>query len=269
MDYFDRLMQRALAQPREVVEGLFDPFAQEAPWSPDGPRTALPTAPHHPSSPADGRAATVRTRSTPEDLTPANIATSPTSVPPLAAPVVTHRQPALPHQEITPAVAADRPLPMHPPEHTGTPTAPLSHADAFMRTLGVPVAAPAQTTPRSSAPPQGFPAPMMSTPRSAPAEQRESTSSNQGPTALRPVNPTTVPRPSADQTGNRARTQAAPATSSPAPPPMPQASASASAQSPAAPPRFIQRTVVVSATSPRLDDLAHSSGISRFGIGQG
>jgi hypothetical protein len=258
MDYLQRLIHRAIAVPREQAQAVFDPFEQVAAWALDvtPPVRAAPLVP-------------------PGDAPPPGVG-------PLDVPAITPVQPA--------AVAAMPSLreanamePAAPPSsatvqsvtspgavipaHTDAPRAlaperdPLRQADAFMNALGVKTLRPDPPPPPQAA----------ATHIDARADRREPPPRSQ-PVQVAPAAPVLV-RP----TPPRAPVviEAAPAAPrspprTPAPPNPNSAAPAARRTTPATvQERIVQTTIVMSASSShRLDELAHSSGIARFGIGQ-
>ncbi len=260
MNYLERLLRRSLAVPGAVAQDVFDPFDQVAPWevAPSAAEGALPvlTAPQQvvlpePAGAGDLPVLAAALRPTPA---PADGVAVPVS------PAAERRPAALP----VPAVAdVAAPLAVDPvaPPRTVLPES-LARADAFMQSLGVaPLATPdtgaARAAPGAAALPQGEPQPAPRAPRATVTKQQAVLPS------LRPPAPPQLPPPVAAPAA--ARQRAAPAASSAA-----AAPANAPRPAPAAPrERIVQTTVFVSPAPRALDDLAHSSGIARFGIGQG
>lgn len=257
MDYLERLIRRALALPHAQVPDAFDPFEQVAPWPLDarvGAQTAAPMRVGKPAGPPPA----------PPPLARATVARQqdlPASAPRPAEPGVpapSTGQPAPPM--VKPEPAADdgpeqrsRVQPGRVPER-----APLARADAFMRSLGVPSAAPEAPSALPAAPARGV---EPATPPPAAPVRGPASRSPLPPVMVRPV-PPRVPAPSEPAPAARRLRQPAPIPAS-APQPAPRR-----AEPGAVPERILQTTVVVAPASNRLDDLAHSSGIARFGIGQ-
>jgi hypothetical protein len=258
MDYFERLILRALARPRAAAPDVFDPFEQVAHWDLD---EAPPTERIHP--PAVGEAP----RAVPQSAAPASspaphAAIRPGVEQPAAVPQAPPREPA----GAPAGRAAVSVVPQHAAPSQSLPIAspaadPLARADAFMRTLGVrPVAAdvPHRPKPEPVDVPQRHEQPRSETPPRAPAPQPA------GPVLLRPAPPPPAPHQPGMATGEHVRPGAAPATPAA---PSPAAKRPAPAEPPAG--RIVHTTVVVAPSARRLDDLAHGSAITRFGIGQG
>jgi hypothetical protein len=234
MHYFERLIRRALAVPRDMPGRIFDPFEQIAPWLIDPSHALNPTA--RISSDALAEAGTP-----PEPVMPPSAPSKPpetvTTVqpsppePPIPAPVRTVESfLERPTRESKAAAAALR------------PDAPLAKADAFMTALNVKRIAPLEPAP--------------------PARQSLAPTPHAPKVHLvRPIPPRRSPpeRPSPPRTD--ASAPAAPAR---------EDLASRRATAVTAPQPIVTRTVLVAPSArPQLDDLAHSSGISHFGIGQG
>lgn len=258
MDYFERLILRALARPRAAAPDVFDPFEHVAPWDLD---EAPPRERIHP--PAAGEAL----RAVPQSSAPASslaphAGIAPVVEQPAAVPQASPREPAgAPAGRAAMFDLPQRAVPAQPLPTTAPVADPLARADAFMRTLGVqPVAAHVPHAPepepvgipqrRDQARPQAQPSP--------PAPQSAE------PVLVRPALPSPAPsqpRPASDA---HVRPGAAPAT--PAAPAL-----AGKRPAPAVPPteRIVYTTVVVAPSARRLDDLAHGSAITRFGIGQG
>lgn len=270
MNYFERLIQRATAQPRQVRAPLVDPFAQEAPWELDPLRTSLP------AGQADARRLPDPSAQLQYGL-PASLAAGagdgvePAQLSPVARPIP-HPDPPTPSLGSPP-----QPLPLTPVGHLPEePPTPLAIADAFMRSFGI--AQPAQIAqPNGPAPtetlhppqePQAIrsnlkalspQSPAAAPPRAMPGIPALSAAASPDsyPPLLRPLPVAASPPPPA--------APARPAATIPLPPePAPGRPRGSDAPKE----RIVQTTVVLSAPSRRLDDLAHSSGISRFGLGQ-
>ncbi len=257
MDYLQRLLLRALAVPRGHAASVFDPFEQTAPWVLDTPVPVVPL------KAAAEEGAPVR------PVPPAPAVPSPTALPAsLEAPA------ASPHVDAPAAHVAPRPPPSvpTPARHGGIPAliaqlmpAPaepstLARADAFMQALGIgapAVQAPAVATPLQPTPPS--PAPMHDDHHVKPKPEEQAPAVLVRPTPPRVLD---LPAPPSPRARDPERTR-------PATPAALPAAAPAAKPAPAPAERFVQTTVVVSPPSRRLDDLAHSSGIVRFGIGQG
>jgi hypothetical protein len=251
MHYFERLIRRALAVPRDMPGRIFDPFEQIAPWLIDPSHALSPTA--RISSDALAEAGTP-----PEPVMPPSAPSKPpetvTTVqpsppePPIPAPVRTvERFLERPTRESKAAAAGLR------------PDAPLAKADAFMTALNVKRIAPETAEPVRAALPEQRIAPLEPAP---PARQSLAPTPHAPKVHLvRPIPPRRSPpeRPSPPRTD--ASAPAAPAR---------EDLASRRATAVTAPQPIVTRTVLVAPSArPQLDDLAHSSGISHFGIGQG
>jgi len=259
MDYIERMIQRALAVPRQQAPPLVDPFERIAPWSLDAPPPQEQSAPVR-------RARAAADASVAAAVTP--VAPSVPASPGPALARVVQDAPARAAIGGLPA-AADAPAPTRSVEGarpqniepvSAAEALPTAHADAFMRSLGVKVLAAELPTPaRIDAPADALvaAAPSRHLPaRLHPAREAECTLQT-----IRPL-PPRAPAPVA-------------ALASPRSPRAPSSPGIDAARPPAphdAPPAarpIVQTTLVVAPTSRRLDDLAHSSGIARFGIGQG
>lgn len=258
MNHLERLVRRALAVPRDRPQGIFDPFDQTTPLLLDAP-TPLHVA-----------------RSTTAPLT---VADAPAALPSPAADTGPSAAPAAPVSATaetgavaaalvppSPTFATPAPLMLDTPAMAPVPRAapgsvadspPLARADAFMRALGarLPDAALAATT---SPPPVTRRAVRPAEAVRAVAAPRDSIVAQRSTTTAHPPIPA---RPNAASAPAAAGGGAPPPPSSPAPAPR--------ASRVAMPERIVERTVVVSSSSTRLDDLAHASRIARFGIGQG
>lgn len=258
MDYFDRLVRRALASAETQPQPLFDPFEQVAPWALDAAQVQAVRAQaarvEAPQRAPEVHAAEARplaaARSSVQALKPS-----------LQAPATQPVQTAMP-MSATPALAADAVpgVPMPAPLPTPAPS-PLAQADTFMRSLRAvvePVDVPAPALRRSASPgdepwlaPTEAPLPRLA--RTAPPEE---------PAAVRPHKPAEppaavpppVPRTASVPPAAVARASTSPMRDKAAPVP------------PAAP--TVHTTIVVAPPARRLDDLAHSSAIARFGLGQ-
>ncbi len=258
MDYIDRLIQRALAQPRGAEAALFDPFERQAGWPLDA-RPVPASVPSASSAPAHEVAAPDSAHPAVPRTTPAIVGRPPAAFAPPRVPGASSPTPAT-------ATAVDAPTPATPapvraadvprttPPHSAES---LARADAFMRTLGVP----------------GVPAAPLAHATEAPSQAA----------ALAPV---TRARPAAPDTPAPARTSAPARLQPPAPPPVASLPAPTRAAQPPAPPPgsaatapartprretpvpVLQTTLVVAPPARALDDLAHSAGIVGFGLGQ-
>lgn len=259
MNYLERLLRRALAVPGAVVQDVFDPFDQVAPWviEPSAAERALPVqpAPEQVVLPEPAGASDLLAVAAPLQALPASING-------VAAPH-THAA-ARPPAPLPEPAAADVTAPLAAGPVAVSRAAqlqPLARADVFMQSLGVVPSAPLETGAARTAPgpailPQGEPQP-------APPAHPDTAAKQQAVLPpLRPPAPPKLPTPVAAPAAVRRR--ASPAASSAAAPP-----ANTPRPAPAAPgERIVQTTVFVSPAPRTLDDLAHSSGIARFGIGQ-
>jgi hypothetical protein len=256
MDYFERLIRRALATPRDAAQDLFDPFDQVAAWTLDdaveAPEVLPPgivqkaVASPQPAVPAP-------------PLMPAAVSVG--TVPPVVVPLAaTFGAPDAPGEfEQRAAVPGDRPaMPPAPLQLPPGGTDPLTRADAFMRGLGVqsPVPAEPAARPREAAPTALRPA--------QPPELPQPVRVSAGPVLLRPNPPQPAPLAPHVADAVPARKNVRAETQGAAVPP-----AGRVAPTPPSVERVVQTTVVVASAARGLDDLAYSSGISRFGIGQG
>jgi hypothetical protein len=258
MDYLQRLIHRALAVPREQAQAVFDPFEQVAAWALEltPPVRAAPVVPP-PDAP-------------PKGVGPLDVPAIAPMQPVPAASIPAMREAnamepaALPGpasvQSVTPPEAA-------PPARTeATRVAaperdPLRQADAFMNALGVkalrpdPPASQRATATRNES---------LAVRRDGLALAHPAQAAAEAPVLVRPTPPRAPVVVEATPAAQR------PPPRSPAPPSTSTASAAARRASPApVQKRIVQTTVVMSASSShRLDELAHSSGIARFGIGQ-
>jgi hypothetical protein len=260
MDYVERLVRRALAVPREQAQPLFDPFEQVAPWLPDAP---VPAEVHDHEAADTHAAATAALAPAPPVAPPAN---QPPPAPsasrlveesilaPHIEPALTPPPPAAP--AVQPVAAALSPQVAPPPAHA---LAPLAHVDAFMRSLGVKsVASQEPTRTRAAAAPDTVPPVQKAAALPRPPDAPDTSA----PTVM--VRPAPPPAPTPAPEPAQRRTRASP----PAPEDATERPPPRRAAPPVTPERFVQTTVVVAPPSRRLDDLAYSSGISRFGIGQ-
>ncbi|BDB28718.1 hypothetical protein Tamer19_61290 [Cupriavidus sp. TA19] len=258
MDYLRRLLLRSLAVPREHGSPVFDPFAQVIGWE------------------FDGYAPAPQQESAVEPVRAAAPAPAPQRLEPVALPMQPSQAPAFDAAAADASEAVDPPaVAQLPPPASGTrapparndnagPAAPervlLTQADAFMGSLGMK----SVVVPEVPAPDQAMAAPSVPATRrhraSAPAPH---TDKSGVPVLVQPAVP-----PASQQPGPQARLRGKPGPAKAATAPA-AAAAPRSASPLAAPPqRMVQTTVVVAPSVRGLDDLAHSSGISRFGIGQ-
>lgn len=258
MDYIERLIRRAIAFPRQEAQGLFDPFEQVAPLEPDSPR-------HRVAAMADATAVSHT------DALPSLPAIPPRS--PVQAEHGLERMPEF--REI--AAFADKPEPEASVREDikASQSAvrthklgaePLAQADAFMRSMGIKVTESDVPARRGAGPLESS---TQTSPRAA-ASKRVA-----APAMVRPIPPEAAhpavpvaPQPAPrgyDSPSTPMRRQRGSA-----PQPEVLVPSPASGAAPAAPvaERIVQTKVVVTSRSGRLDDLARSSGISRFGIGQ-
>lgn len=258
MDYLRRLLLRTLAVPREQGSAVFDPFAQVAAWELD----AHAPTPHE--SAADTAVGIAPAPPAPHLETTSALPLQPTPAPPSAVTGPSAREAIEPSVafQMPPASHATEALPASgdkaeaaEPDHVL-----LAQADAFMRSLGMKsVTAPEEPASRQSLATPSLPAPHRRG-TSAPAPRTMETGE---PVLVRPAMPPAVERPRVQANPRRmpdaaTNTTAAQAPAAPSTPPA------------AVPPqRIVQTTIVVAGGARALDDLAHSSGISRFGIGQG
>lgn len=258
MDYLRRLLLRSLAVPREQGSPVFDPFARVAGWEFDA---AAPRPPESGAEPANGMLPAPAV----QPLESAAAPLTPVQTPPFDPPTPTAGESNGP--PMVPQASPSLPDALAPPARSDTAVAPgpqrelLTQADAFMRSLGMKsVAAPEQPAalPAPAAP--GVPPPSRARTSMAAPHTIETT----GPVLVRPAIPPASEHP---RVPSNPRRQSGPATSAPAPATSAAAPPSA-APTAAAPQRIVQTTVVVAAAARGLDDLAHSSGISRFGLGQ-
>jgi hypothetical protein len=254
MHYVERLVRRALAVPREQPKIPFDPFEQVAPWLPDGPLAVAPD-----KQEITGPQAEASTRQAPA---PAAVPTAHPVPPATCAPQ--RVETTIPAPGVEPPVTPQRVAPSvevigeAPPRQVAPPPAagpaPLTQADAFMRSLGVEMPAPAApAAERIAAPPPADP-----TVRTAAPSRREPAGRDLPPPFVI-VQPLRPPAPAPAQRRGR---ESSPVEKPTQPQPPRRAAPPAAAE------RIVQTTVVVAPPSRRLDDLARSSGISRFGIGQ-
>jgi hypothetical protein len=257
MDYLRRLLLRSLAVAREQGSPVFDPFAQVAGWEFDASAPAPPQESAAEPVPAAAPAPAARR------LVPAS------PLQPPQAPAFDAAAAGAPPAVDPPALAqAPPPAPgtLAPPARNDTagPAVPervlLTQADAFMRSLGMK----SVVAPEVPAPDQAVAAPSVPAPHQHRASGPAPHTDESGvPVLVRPAIPTAIQQPRA-QAKPRGKLEAARAATAPA-----AAAAPRSASPLAAPPqRIVQTTVVVAPAARGLDDLAHSSGISRFGIGQ-
>jgi hypothetical protein len=258
MNYLERLLRRALAVPGAVVQDVFDPFDQVAPWviEPGAAERALPVqpAPEQIVLPEPAGASDLLAVAAPLQAVPA-------STDGVAAPHA--HAAARPPAPLPVPAAADVTAPLAAGPVAVSRAAqpqPLARADAFMQSLGVAPSAPLEAGAARTAP--GPATQAHSEPQPAPPALR-ATMTKQQPVlpSLRP--PAPLRPPPAVATPAAARRRTAPAASSAAAP------ANTPRPAPAAPrERIVQTTVFVTPAPRALDDLAHSSGIARFGIGQ-
>jgi len=260
MNYLERLLRRALAVPGAAPQDVFDPFDQTAPWLLEA--TVAEGGSPVVSAPAQG----MRT-------SPAGAPDVPFVAPPLHPPSAPADSVAV---RLAPAAAdppAKRPAPLAA-DVTAPPAAdpvavprtvqpePLARADAFMQSLGaVQVPTPDAGAPRAAAVPATLP---QSEPLSAPRAVRGANAPQHAVLPpLRPPAPPQLPPPAAAPAAARPRAVPAAARAAAAPANAPRLAAAAPRE------RIVQTTVFVSPAPRALDELAHSSGIARFGIGQG
>jgi hypothetical protein len=254
MYYLERLIRRALAVPRNMPGRMFDPFEQIAPWliepavalnpatreQADNPVEAgMPPLPHVAPSVSPQPAA-------PGALSEAVAAVQPP--PPASAVIQTvDRFLELPRRDAEVAPSGIR------------PEAPLAKADAFMRALNVTGVTP--ETAKSVEP--GQPRERMVSVEATPRARQEAPSAPPTPKVqlVRPIPPRRTPpehppppRPTLPTSASPAREERAP-----------HRTTTVAAAQPAA----LRTIVVAPAARQQFDDLAHSSGISYFGIGQG
>lgn len=258
MDYVERLIRRALAEPREAVLGIFDPFEQVAPWALQqaaGDAALAPTATAPKAAAAALQPVPPAASATVESVPAVALCRAEAAPPALADPL----QPAVPAPEVPrPPVADDSASRRPPPEPTPEP-ASLARADAFMRTLSVKAALPDLPDKRPAA---ETPAVAPPPPSQRPEPQRPGETVHRLPVLVRPLPPQPLAMPAPPPAPRGARPAEA-ARDGASPPTARRASA-------APPPeRIVHTTVLIAQPARRLDDLAHSSGISRFGIGQG
>jgi hypothetical protein len=281
MQYLERLICRALAQPRQLDSLVIDPFEQVAPWPLDRPPAAPPPAllnplaaesqpPRHDQPPSRPGLDAAESLLPATEAVPTPSLRLPPPEPPMA-PAAATEAPALP------AAARPQPRPAAPPAipRPREPAQPLATADAFMRSLGIaqptPIAqanGPAPTEPPApSHEPQAISSPLNALSSQSPAVSLPR--ANPGMPGLSaapsPLNrpPLLRPLPAAASTP-----PAAPARPSATLPPPPEPAPGRQRASDPPPERIVQATVVLAPPSRRLDDLAHSGGISRFGLGQ-
>lgn len=259
LDYLQRLIHRALALPRDHAAPLFDPFEQTAEWEGMTPSTLRPA----------------EAAATPEavnrDVPMRADATANESVRrmPERARNAARSEPAAPPRETLVKVRARSEPPSHEsarhaePMRSDSPIAqpaPLASADTFMRSIGAKLPSDDPGAQLRQCPTQHAPAlvsPLV--PRSEPVDQRSESSQ-----LLRAVAPrASVPAASVPANSRRASKQPPPLPVTPSPAHVPRTSMT--------PERTVHTTVVVapSPSSHRLDDLAHSAHLTRFGIGQG
>ncbi len=254
MNYLERLIRRALAVPRDTDQGLFDPFEQTAPWALDEAqllRARAPTPGTVPAAaerdpPSAGAAPSAIGREppilNPVDATPPPVVQS-------AVRVMKVEQALMPTLPVTPSTPDAEPL------HEKS----LARADAFMQSLKS-AQDPPDARHRSVEPPRSageHDARHVAVPprRAAPVPPDAG-----DPPSIRPVapRPPAVFPPARVQSPDREKAQprAEPANRDRRAPPAGQ-------------PSVITRTVVIAPPRSRqLDDLAHGSAISRFGLGQ-
>jgi hypothetical protein len=255
MHYFERLIRRALAVPRDMPGRIFDPFEQIAPWLIDPSLALNPAerissdAPAEAGTPPAQAAASVKPSSAP-DKPPETVATvqpSPPEPPIPAAIRAVERFLDGPSRESKAAAAELR------------PDAPMAKADAFMTALNVKRIAPETAEPARAAPPEQRITPLELAP---PARHGlEPTPHAPKVQLVRPITPRRSPPERPLPPSSNASAPAVPAREHPA---------SRRPTAVTAPQSIVTRTVLVApSTRPQLDDLAHSSGISHFGIGQG
>lgn len=257
MDYLRRLLLRSLAVPRDQGSPVFDPFAQVAGWEFDA---AAPPPQESAAEPADAMLPPPAA----QRLEPAAPLMQPVQAPPFDAPAPAAVEAIDP--TTLPQVSPSLPGALAPPARNDNAVAPgperelVTQADAFMRSLGMKsVVAPEEPATRPGPATPSVPAP----PRIRTSGPAPHTSETGGPVLVRPAVPPASEHPRVPQSPRR---KPDPATAAAAPA---AAAAPQSASPSAAPPqRIVQTTVVVAAAARGLDDLAHSSGISRFGLGQ-
>lgn len=255
MDYIERLIRRACAVPREQAMGLFDPFDQVSPWALDVPASAqtgsLVKVGKHAEQPASlsrvikplqqGLQQALRLLAERPGQSPS--AKQPASL--LAKPEPQAEDKAEQKPRVQPVQVRDY--------------SSLARADAFMNSLGVKPTAP-ETSVHMHAALDHNVEEVAIAPTSATVREAASRTPSI-PVVVRPVPPSF--RVPAVHTAAQRSVRASP--------PMQEESSHPQSRRTAphpVPERIVQTTVVVASTSHRLDDLAHSSSISRFGIGQ-
>jgi hypothetical protein len=257
MNYLERLIRRALAVPRDTEQSLFDPFEQTAPWAideaaavrarapaPDDTRSGQAPRP----SVVDGRPASPPIRTEPSSPNAATAAVPPTAG--SATQIV-----RVVEQALTPSAP--------PPAPTGAVALheqSLARADAFMRPLELKALSDDPTLCSAEPPPADIPIaassdPVKAMPRQEPARPRAADPPTIQPVAPHPPTQHLAPHPAERRA------------------PLAKPASTARARRETAElgrPSVITRTVVIAPSRSRqLDDLAHGSGISRFGLGQG
>lgn len=261
MDYFERLIRRAVALPRRDSQMPPDPFEQVAPLV---LVSSLPSKVQTPGAVDQGLAPMTAVR----DPEPAIAFPSPQNPPPV------------------PSTLNPTPIPLHsrsvPPRSLGLPDAlavpasaipsgkltrpdsnlshPLARADAFMRHLGVPPSDELRSPPSARVPNAAVKRRRAVPDPEIPAIDPVREAVGYFPQRLVPVLTRTPRAPSPPARGAKPGA----ASSADAPPsrqlqaPRPEGD------------RIVQTTVVVARTGTRsLDDLAYSAAITRFGLGQG
>jgi hypothetical protein len=257
MNYLERLIRRALAVPRDTEQSLFDPFEQTAPWAFDenvAVRARAPAAENaHPDR--EPAVAAAHTATAPIRVGPPSPEAAKAAVPgtaEAAAQIIRVVEQAL----TPPDPAAARAGAAMPHEQS------LATADAFMRSLDLKAPSRDAAARSIKPPPAAIPAAAARGRPTATLGQEPQRPGAAGPQTIQPV----APRPPSPSPP--ARAQPADRNASHA---RPEPAVRAHRDAAAIPqPSVITRTVVIARSPSRqLDDLAYSSGISRFGLGQG
>jgi len=139
MNYYERLVRRALARPVGVSEPLGNPFEETAPWELEVPRDVSPPAPVR--EPLPVTAAPVREAHAPigrgiDGAAVPELREAPTSLPRLVEEGDVHAHDRAMPPEFTRPMAPPTPV-AHTAPAPDEETRALDHADAFMRALGV------------------------------------------------------------------------------------------------------------------------------------
>lgn len=275
MNYLDRLISRALAIPRDSGTAVFDPFEQVADWPldlqvPPAARTVnVPEVDLATIDPSPGAAA----RRSPSDRGEQSTSDASKGGPKAIAPGYDATVPGKPPrpQSAAPAVAGTATEPK-PDESAAAPVprAPLEIATDFMRSVA-PTMVPdivdeGAARPSRTPAPDGVPTRADASNTVQPPRSITVAGDHAAPTIATVMPPVPKPLPIASVQAERDR----PTNTTPRP--SAEARAKASAERPRPPaPTFakVERPIVFDRSPSSRDELAHGTGILRFGIGQG